>query len=389
MATVYVSYRSTERPFVEAVMSRLEPRHDIRIDYLLPAGVDWRSRQLEDLRASEAFLVLVSHDTQHSDLQLAEIGGARFCSSYLDGKLIIPALLDDVAPPRSIADLDYLDLRHRDLDQAAQEIEEAIANRAQRVRLFVSHAHRDSDLASRLVDVITSSLEVPKGALRCTSVPGYQLDLGTMGPGALRQELGSAACVLAVLTPNSLANDWVLFELGAAWANATVSIPLLAGGLQDKDIPGPLRGAAGGQLTAAATLDHMIDQLEKLLGWRQIADLSARNKRYELVKYVEIKTFARDSLEDELRAGFAAKRARMGAKQGQVLDYITANLRGRPHIMQEELASKFKDLETSLYYRLEQLRLLGFVGRVDLGELRGEPVWGWTLSEKYRREVGS
>jgi hypothetical protein len=236
--------------------------------------------------------------------------------------------------------------------------------------------------------MVTSNLEVPKGALRCTSVPGYQLDLGTMAPDALRQELGSAACVLAVLTPNSLSNDWVLFELGAAWANAKVSIPLLAGGLQDKDVPGPFRGAVGGQLTSAATLDHMIDQVEKLLGWRQKADLSARNKRYDLVKYVETKTFARDSIEDELKAGFAAKRARIGTKQGEVLDYITSNLRGRAHILQEELAKQFADLKPSLYYRLEQLRLLGFVERVNVGELRGVPVWGWTLSEKYRREVG-
>ncbi len=153
---------------------------------------------------------------------------------------------------------------------------------------------------------------MPAGALRCTSVPGYQLDLGAMAPDVLRRELGSAACVLAVLTPNSLANDWVLFELGAAWANAKLSIPLLAGGLQDKDIPGPFRGAAGGQLSTPATLDRMVDQLEKLLGWPQRNDLSARNKRYELVKYLETKTFARDPVETELKAGFAAKRSRIG-----------------------------------------------------------------------------
>jgi len=43
MATVYVSYRNTEQPFVQAVMSRLEASHDIRIDYKIPPGADWRS----------------------------------------------------------------------------------------------------------------------------------------------------------------------------------------------------------------------------------------------------------------------------------------------------------------------------------------------------------
>ena len=262
-----------------------------------------------------------------------------------------------------------------------------IVRHGQRVRLFVSHAHADAELASRLVDVIEAGLQVPAGALRCTSAPGYQLDLGAMAPDVLRRELGSAACVLAVLTPNSLSNDWVLFELGAAWANAKLSIPLLAGGLQDKDIPGPFRGAAGGQLASPATLDRMIDQLEKVLGWPQRNDLSARNKRYELVKYIETKTFTRDPVETELKAGFAAKRSRIGSKQNQVLDYITAKLGRRPHIPQEELAKQFADIEPSLYYRLEQRRLLGFVERVEVGELHGVPLFGWALSDRFRREL--
>ena len=387
MATVYVSYRSTEQPFVEAVMARLK-QHDIRIDYNIPVGADWNRYQLDELRTSEVFLVFVSHDTHCSDFQGAEIGGARFCSNFLDEKLIVPALLDDVMPPRPIANLDYLDLRHRDPDRAAREIDEVIVRHGQRVRLFMSHAHADADLASRLVDVINAGLEVPAGALRCTSLPGYQLDLGAMAPAVLRRELGSAVCVLGVLTPNSLSNEWVLFELGAAWAHAAVSIPLLAGGLQDKDIPGPFRGAAGGQLTSPATLDRMIDQLEKMLGWRQRNDASARNKRYELAKYIEAKTFARDPIEAELKAGFALKRSRIGSKQNQMLDYISAKLGRRPHIAQEELAKQFADLKPSLYYRLEQLRLLGFVERIEVGELHGDPLFGWTLSERYRGEVG-
>jgi hypothetical protein len=146
--------------------------------------------------------------------------------------------------------------------------------------------------------------------------------------------------------------------------------------------------AAGGQLTAPATLDRMIDQLEKVLDWRQRNDLSARNKRYDLVKYIETKTFACDPIEAERKAGFAAKRSRIGSKQNQVLDYITVKLGRWPHIPQEELAKQFAVLEPSLYYRLEQLRLLGFAERVKIGELHGAPLFGWTLSDRYRREVG-
>jgi hypothetical protein len=111
---------------------------------------------------------------------------------YVDGKTLIPALIDRIEPPRPLANLDCLDLSDRNVDAAVQEIEQGIERRARRIRLFISHAHRDADIARGLVDVITANVDVPDGELRCTSVPGYQLDLGTMAPDVLRRELGSA-----------------------------------------------------------------------------------------------------------------------------------------------------------------------------------------------------
>jgi hypothetical protein len=388
MATIYVSYKSAEQPYVSDVLSRLEPRHTVMVDYNMPAGVDWRSYQLGQLRKADVFLVFVSRDTQSSAFQNSEIGAARFCSAHLDGKPIIPALIDPIDPPPSLKDLDHLDLTNRDPAAAAQEIDDAIARRSRRVRLFISHAHRDQDLASHLVDVITSSLAVPQGELRCTSLPGYQLDLGAAAPDVLRRELASAACVVAILTPNSVATDWVLFELGAAWAYVGTAIPLLAGGLEDKDIPGPLRGAAGGQLKTAATLDRLLDQLQRELGWARRGELHARQKQYDLAEYAGRKAFEQEAIEEEARLSFAARRARIGSSQGQVLDYITSRIGKRPFIPFDELSRQFARLDTSLHYRLEQLRFLGFLQRIATGEAGGEPVYGWTLSDRYRREVG-
>ena len=191
-----------------------------------------------------------------------------------------------------------------------------------------------------------------------------------------------------MLTPNSLAAEWVLFELGAAWANAKVAIPLLAGDLQDKDIPGPLRGAAGGRISSAVTLDRVIDKLHRELSWARKTDLQGRQKQYEFVDYASTKTFARDPLDQELKATFTVKRARVGGHQGKLLDYITDRQSARPYIPAAELYKQFESTRTTLFYRLEHLRLLGFLSRTPIGEPDGKPVWGWSLSEKYRREVG-
>ena len=167
-----------------------------------------------------------------------------------------------------------------------------------------------------------------------------------------------------------------------------MAIPLLAGNLQEKDIPGPFRGAAGGKLNVPTTLDRLIYQLEKALRWPQRKDLSASQKRYDLVKYATDKTFARDPIEEESKASFTAKRSRIGSTQGQVIDYVTTQIGLRPHIPGDELEKKFAKLGTSFHYRLEQLRLLGFLDRTRIGESQGVPVYGWGLSEKYRSELG-
>jgi hypothetical protein len=388
MTKVYVSYRRHEHEFIRAVVSYLAPQHEMLIDMNLPDGVDFRDYQADWLRAADVFLLFVSEGTRTSDYQNSEIGAARFWSRFVDGKMIVPVRLGDAPLPRPIEDLNYLPIAERDPKAAADAIRGAIAKRLARVRLFISHAHRDEDLASRLVDVITSNLEVPAGELRCTSVPGYQLELGVMAPEALRRELGTAACVVGLLTPNSIGTEWVLFELGAAWANAKVAIPLLAGKLEDRDIPGPFRGAAGGQLKDAVTLDRLLDQLQRELGWVRRSDLSARQKQYDLVGYAQKKVFTSDPLEQELKASYAARRARVGATQGRLLDYVTARLRERPYVPFDEITRSFSTVQTSLFYRLEQLRLLGFLSRVAIDENAADPAYGWTLSEKYRRELG-
>lgn len=238
MTTVYVSYNSAESSFVRDIIGRLEAeKHGIFVDYKNPIGSRWRDHMFENLKISEVFIVFASAGTANSEYQNAEIGSARFCSTYIDQKLIIPIVIDPLPIPKNLQDLDCLVYPERNPEEVTKAILDAIEHRPRRIRLFISHSHKDEDLAKKLVDVITFGLEVPRGAMRCTSVPGYQLDLGTMGSEALRRELGSAACVIAILTPNSLAADWVLFELGAAWANAKMAVPLLAGGLIDQDIP--------------------------------------------------------------------------------------------------------------------------------------------------------
>jgi hypothetical protein len=52
-----------------------------------------------------------------------------------------------------------------------------------------------------------------------------------------------------------------MFELGATWSRAKQVIPLLGGDLKDADIPGSLRGSAGGRLQDSSTFDQLLPGL--------------------------------------------------------------------------------------------------------------------------------
>ena len=122
--------------------------------------------------------------------------------------------------------------------------------------------------------------------------------------------------------------------------------------------------------------------------WARKTDLQGRQKQIEFVGYASKKTFARDPLDQELKATFTIKRACVGGHQGKFLDCISDRQSARPYIPAAELYKQFEATRTTLYYRLEHLRLLGFLSRTPIGESDGKLVWGWSLSEKFRREVG-
>jgi hypothetical protein len=138
------------------------------------------------------------------------------------------------------------------------------------------------------------------------------------------------------------------------------------------------------------TLDRLLDQLKRLLGWPEISGAVAQSKRHDFVRYITSKTFAQDQTGDDLRAGFAAKIARIGARQAMLIDYIAKRAQGRRYLSLDDLTDKVAGTGNGneLYYRLEQLRLLGFLDKTDQGEVDGQPSFGWALSEKYRREIG-
>lgn len=110
------------------------------------------------------------------------------------------------------------------------------------VDIFISHSAKDAGLAKSLVHLIERGVHFKSDSeIRCTSLPGYSLPMGAHTSSTLRSEISRAKCILGLITPNSTASDYVLFELGAAWGMEKLIVPILAGEVDFFQLPGPVR----------------------------------------------------------------------------------------------------------------------------------------------------
>lgn len=255
--------RGIERPFND----RTKARPDLFIHRRLPAP------EAENQRWSNSHLVSL----KHADAVLT-IGGKQGAylagsAAILLGKPLVPIASFGGASTRLLKDLEVdrggnLDPLYHDLNGpwSAYVLKSAVkllGGNSSKMLIFVSHAHADVKLAEAIVDVIREAFNVSNEAIRCTSVPGFNLKAGVHTASELRSEIEKTEFVLGVLTPHSIESKYVLMELGAAWGLGKRTFPLVALGVKASNIPGPL-----GEL-------HWIDLAKSQECYQLIDDLSS------------------------------------------------------------------------------------------------------------------
>ena len=127
--------------------------------------------------------------------------------------------------------------------------------------IFVSHSSADAVLARSLADLLRSALNLLPDRIRCTSVDGYGLEVGANTNERLRIEVREARAFIALLTRNSLASTYVLFEMGARWGAGQYFAPVLAGSLSPGDLKAPLSGLNMLDLASRAQIAQFLENL--------------------------------------------------------------------------------------------------------------------------------
>jgi hypothetical protein len=153
-------------------------------------------------------------------------------------------------------------------------------------KIFISHKHSDENIASALVDLLTSALEVSDSQIRCTSVPGHQLPFGRTIAQQLKEDISASSGVIIIATQGSLTSKWVLFELGASWALGKILIPILGPGLNPGDLPGPVSEYPCVKidgLDASIRLRDALSQMASVLGMSEKSGGKAEAKLNEFI----------------------------------------------------------------------------------------------------------
>jgi len=126
-------------------------------------------------------------------------------------------------------------------DEMPSPSESSAATNRSGLLVLISHSSKDAALASALIDLLRSALGLLPTQIRCSSVDGYRLPAGVHSDTQLREEVNVSRVLIGLITPNSLASPYVLFELGARWGAGETMVPLLAG-VSANDLRGPLSG---------------------------------------------------------------------------------------------------------------------------------------------------
>jgi hypothetical protein len=103
-------------------------------------------------------------------------------------------------------------------------------------------------------------------SVRCTTVPGHKLPVGSDFAKTLVNDIGDSALVIGLLTPAALSSGWVLFELGATWGAQKNLKPLVADSVDLKALPGPLVNQHAAKLSSKSDIAQFIEEAALLIG---------------------------------------------------------------------------------------------------------------------------
>lgn len=142
---------------------------------------------------------------------------------------------------------------------------EAPATRTSSIDIFISHSSADQALAKKLIEFLQAALDIDNSHIRCTSVDGYRLPVGSSTDESLKQDILESKVLIGLITPTSVDSKYVLLELGARWGTPRPMFPLLARGANPALLSGPLANVNALYADNTSHLDQFVGDIAAVL----------------------------------------------------------------------------------------------------------------------------
>ena len=150
--------------------------------------------------------------------------------------------------------------------------------------IFISHSTKNKELVERQVEFLRSGMGIENSKIFCTSINGT-LPTGKDFVQIIKQEVKEREMVIALITPEYLESQFCMMELGAAWIEAEYLCPILAGGVEYRDLSeSPLQGIQMRKIDKEEDLCAVYNEMVKQ--GRASLDIVQFNKKLqEFLKY--------------------------------------------------------------------------------------------------------
>lgn len=325
VAILFISYSHLDQHLARAVELRLKGNgHSFKIPVATRIAGDWRTKLMNAQAESDAVIFLLSERALVSPYVLGQIGSARVYAK-LKGQLILPVLVGRVGIPKFVSDLQCFELESeadKELDKLARELDEVLAEHGRRIstapRIFISHRHKDEELAAALVSLLEAAFYLDQSDVRCTSVQPYALPPGAMISETLKNDINGAELVIGIIGPETSESRYVLFELGAAWARGVPTFPVLVRGALANDVPGPLSERHSISLKEESNCLQLVDDIAREITLKRRQGVTGKIAG----EAKKLATLAGGSTTEEKPSKEPPDMKRMGQ---HILNYLAAN----------------------------------------------------------------
>lgn len=207
-------------------------------------------------------------------------------------------------------------------------------------KVFLSHSSEDSTVVAQFVHLLEDGIGLERTEIRCSSLPGYGLPLGSPFRDAIRDDIEAADAVLALVSPSFIKSAYCMGEVGIAWGLRKHLIPLLLPTVTPGDIRGPLDSLLVSNVADTGALDTLWEELSEQ-GGRVKDPLRWQDRRNQFL--TGLQTQARVSHDTWRHRGFWSDRVvdgalyiasdllTMGVRQ-QVMDAMEGGRPFPPHL---------------------------------------------------------